>query len=441
MPANLKMSGPRIAAGVIALCVACTLPRARAGAPSIVLTNIPAYGAQGNLGGFIRDADPATHYIAAFIYVAGAWYSKPSCADHLTPIRPDGSWTADITTSTSDVRATEIAAFLVPTNYSQPCVNGAGGLPIPSQAEAVAYDNRVNPALRQLRFADYDWSVKASAGLVGPGPNYFSDSTNNAWVDAQGALHLKITHRNGAWQCAEVICNRSFGYGQYRFTVCAPVDSLDPNVVLGLFTWSNDSAYNYREIDVELARWKNAADANNAQFVVQPPSPLRKVRFSVPAGVTNSTYTFIWQSNRVDFQSLIGAFTPAPPATNVLRSWTCVSGVPPEGGETIRFNLWLDQGTPPTDDQEMEVVLPYFEFVPLGDPPPPRLDGLMRLDNGVVRLTVNGQAERRYQIHASSNLLEWPQLGSVLATNDTFTILDTNSGYGDARFYRALAEP
>ena len=31
---------------------------------------------------------------------------------------------------------------------------------------------------------------------------------------------------------------------------------IDPNAVLGMFTWSyDDSAYNYREIDIELSRW------------------------------------------------------------------------------------------------------------------------------------------------------------------------------------------
>ena len=291
-------------------------------APAIQITNVPAYGAYGNLGGIVFNADPARQRVAVFIYVGGGWYSKPTCAQPLTAIQPDGSWTANITPVASDINATIIAALLVSSNYNQACVLGAAGLPltVSQQALASAYVSRFNPVARQFTFCDYAWWIKNSASLAGPGPNYFSDSTNNVWMDASGRLHLKLTHRNNQWQCAEVISARSFGYGQYRFTVSAPVDSLDPGVVLGLFTWSNDSAYNYREIDVELARWNNALDPNNSQFVVQPAGAGQLQRFAVPAGVTNSTFTFTWQPGRVDFQALRGEFTAMPTATNILRT-------------------------------------------------------------------------------------------------------------------------
>jgi hypothetical protein len=35
------------------------------------------------------------------------------------------------------------------------------------------------------------WMVKKSTGKVGPGPNYFSDSANNIWVDGNNKLHLE----------------------------------------------------------------------------------------------------------------------------------------------------------------------------------------------------------------------------------------------------------
>jgi hypothetical protein len=37
--------------------------------------------------------------------------------------------------------------------------------------------------------------MKSSTGQVGPGPNYFSDSTNNVWLDGMGQLRLRITNR------------------------------------------------------------------------------------------------------------------------------------------------------------------------------------------------------------------------------------------------------
>ena len=66
---------------------------------------------------------------------------------------------------------------------------------------------------------------------------------------------MKIVKTAGKWVCAEVVLQQTLGYGTYRFYLDSPVDSLDPNVVLGLFTWNDDPAFNNRELDIEFARW------------------------------------------------------------------------------------------------------------------------------------------------------------------------------------------
>jgi len=231
--------------------------------PSVLITNLPAYGSFDQLSGIVLEAVPASYRIAVFIYVPGyGWVSKPTCAEPLTIIQADGSWTADITTGGSDQLATRLAALLVSTNYAEPCVDGATVLPgnVYSQAVASVVVTRQSPGIGWLGFSGYDWWIKTSAGLIGPGPNYFSDSTNNVWLDPQGRLHLRITHQANQWQCAEIVSARTFGYGSYRFELDSEVDSLDVNAVLGLFTWSDDPAYADREIDVECSRWANAAE-------------------------------------------------------------------------------------------------------------------------------------------------------------------------------------
>ena len=47
----------------------------------------------------------------------------------LTPLRTDGSWTCDITTGGLDEQATQIAAFVVPQDYSPPQLGGQTELP------------------------------------------------------------------------------------------------------------------------------------------------------------------------------------------------------------------------------------------------------------------------------------------------------------------------
>jgi hypothetical protein len=207
-----------------------------------------------------------------------------------------------------------------------------------------------------LPFAGRSWSIKAGAGLLGPGPNLFSGAPENVWVDAAGRLHLRITNRDGQWQAAEVILSESLGYGTYSFTVDSPIGTLDPNVVLGLFTWSDDPAYDHREIDVEFARWGNAGGPTNAQNVVQS-NPLASSlnRFVQPSSAP-SVHTFTWAHKSVTFASRTAG-------GQSIASWRYKgSGVPRPGGERTHINLWLDHGTPPVNGAAVEVVLSNFSF-------------------------------------------------------------------------------
>jgi hypothetical protein len=421
-------------------------PCAAWASPAIVMTNVPAFGTFGNLSGVVADAAPATHRVAVFIYVPSAgWWSKPYCDAQLTVIQPDGSWTADITTGGVDEFATKITALLVGTNYSEPCVMGPPALPanVTTQALASATVERVDPSVRGVSFSGYDWWVKDSPGLVGPGPNYFSDSTNNVWVDMQGRLHLHISNRSNQWQCAEIVTRRTFGYGSYRFELESPVNNINPSVVLGLFTWSDDPAYTHREIDIECGRWADPNDINNAQYVVQPWDwPNHLVRYAVPAGLTNSTHLFTWETNRISYQAQRGSYSAAPAPTNIISAWTFAqaAAVPQTGDENVRINLWLINGTPPTDNQEVEFVIKSFQFVPLGPPLPAVLEH-PRLQNDQFLFDISAQPDRRYQVQVSTNLSYWEDLAVLLATNGVVTFTSASDAATSPRFYRAVTLP
>jgi hypothetical protein len=207
---------------------------------------------------------------------------------------------------------------------------------------------------KSVLFDGYTWTVKASSRKIGPGPNLFSPDL--AWVDNNGALHLRIAKVGGRWSVSEVINQASLGYGTYSWSVQADLDRLDRQVVLGLFTWNDDPAYNHRELDVEFARWGNAADPTNGQFVVQPyDTPANLLRITQVPGFATTTHGFTWRPDRVDF------FSSAAPT-----SWA-YSGpdVPRPGGENSRMNLWLFRGVAPSNSQPAEVVITDFTFTPL----------------------------------------------------------------------------
>jgi hypothetical protein len=172
---------------------------------------------------------------------------------------------------------------------------------------------------------------------------------------------------------------------------------------------------------------------------VQPAGPAGHLaRYAVPAGLTNSTHLFIWETNRATFQSQSGSYAPAPAPANVISNWTYSLAMPRSGDEVVHINLWLNRGTAPTDKNEVEVIVKSFQFVPLAAPTPPRLSGFI---TNPARFAINSQPDRRYQFYSSSNLLDWAGLGVVLATNLVIDFADSISPALDPCFYRAAALP
>ena len=199
------------------------------------------------------------------------------------------------------------------------------------------------------------WQVKTSNAPVGPGPNVFAAANVN--VDANGFLHLRISQQAGRWTCAEVIGPTSHGYGTYTFVVQTSLQGFDPNVVLGLFTWSDRPQYAHREIDIEVAKWGNAADPTNAQFVVQPWDRAgHTVRVTEPGG-TRTRQQFTWRAGQVTFVA-----TRLDTGAEIARYTYNGTDVPRPGDERVRLNLWLFNGTAPAGPAE--VVVESFAFTP-----------------------------------------------------------------------------
>lgn len=332
------------------------------GAPAITITRVPPAGADsgmlGTIAGQVRggSADGARLVVYARTDV---WYVQPTVGNPFTAVAADGTWEANIH------GGAQYAVLLVTPAYAPAAtitsLPEVGGLVLAIEtATAEGADTG-----RKLTFSGIEWAVKASDGRVGPGPNLFSDREENVWLDDTGRLHLKITEHDGEWYCAEVISESSFGYGTYRFYLDTPVDDLDPNVVLGLFTWSDDPGFHNREIDIECSRWTNADSDANAQFVVQPyTAPDSLHRFTLPPSIPNSTHTFTWEPHRVLFGCLKGHGVKAAQPTDVIDEWV-YSGrnIPEPGTENARINLWLVSGKVPQRQRSVEVVVNKFEFV------------------------------------------------------------------------------
>ena len=344
--------------------------------PVVTFTQVPLCGSQTLLEGAVSNiANPSQYVIVPYIYRAG-WWTKPTFANPTVPLAPAGpvaaTFSVDIVSHPNDTEAGYIVAFLVPTTFAPPQESGAAFLPVtlfdhPYAEVTRECDTRVIDAF------DRAWLVKESDGNpAGPGPNFFSNSPQNVYIDENGWLHLRIERRQNKWYTAEVIditvdrALSSPGFGTYLFQVHGDMDLLDPNVVVGLFTWDSFAPeHNYRELDLEFARWGNAANTTNSQYVVQPwDTPGNLFRFRLPPLETITTHTFEWQVDIVDFRSWSGSALVSPPENELLALFSYGGGdIPPPGRETTnaRMNLWLFGGSAPRNGQAAEIIVSDFD--------------------------------------------------------------------------------
>ncbi len=267
---------------------------------------------------------------------------------------------------------------------------------------AIGQDTAVAPT---LDFANRTWRVKHGQGLMGPGPNHFSADRRDVWVDDAGHLHMALNHRDGKWLSTEVISDWPVGYGTYEFRLAggahggasgdvSGVDQLDPNIVLGLFTWDSDAWQTdaNSEIDIELTRWCEA-DAPNLHYSVHPAwgpdgkHPERYKAETIDLKGEPSTHVITWSPDGVECAIYLGGDGPDP--EKLITQWRFDANNPPrvtgnaEGdttdpivipkphaGTTVRINLWLVDGDrdklgdPPTDGQPAEVVITGFSYTP-----------------------------------------------------------------------------
>ncbi len=208
-----------------------------------------------------------------------------------------------------------------------------------------------------IQFAGITWNVRNGSG--GPGPNIWSDSADNVWVDSEGLLHLKIRKVGNTWYCSEIIAQQSFGYGEYRFYVASNVENYDPEIVAGLFTYETD----LREIDIEFSKWGNPSNVAG-WYTVQPVVAGNQHSFAVNLIGDYSTHRFIWNSNNIYFQSYHGHYPNLPSPDNLISEWTYTGkNIPPVGNERLHINFWLMGGHAPVNQQDAELVVKAV-FVP-----------------------------------------------------------------------------
>jgi hypothetical protein len=338
--------------------VACRSERSQE-TPSISFTKIPP-AAQGGrervdtISGRVSGARPGQQVV---IYAhSGQWWVQPWPDHPFISIKADSTW------NTETHLGFEYAALLVEPDYHPlPTMDVA-----PTQGGSVALVTIVKGVgtpqfapTGSLKFSGYDWGVRMIASDRGGTNNLYDPE--NAWTDASGALHMQIKKKSGRWSCAEIFLNRSLGYGTYSVTV-RDTSRLEPAAVFSMFTfeeWAGEQYY--REMDVEVGRWGDAANKNNAQYVIQPfYIPGNLFAFAAPSGTL--TYVLRWESGHATFKTFRGRSAGAGAQLVSEHEFTSGIPVPRKARPRLIFYVVASDGTPM--QKPSEVVVEKFEYLP-----------------------------------------------------------------------------
>ncbi|MCD6346503.1 MAG: hypothetical protein J7L96_03685 [Bacteroidales bacterium] len=224
---------------------------------------------------------------------------------------------------------------------------------------------RITKFERSITFSGMEWLVKSASEPVGPGPNWFDDSPDNVWVDSFGNLHLRVRKEDDKWTCAEVVSKDELGYGKYFFQVIGQLDELDPELVLGLFTWSNRGPHN-REVDIEFSKWGDQGAGYNAQYVIQPAYVRgHRYRFPIRQEGSYTTHQFSWFPGFVSFNSYHGHVFDNNQEATPIKFWVYPRRIGKPRRVHVRMNLWLFNGELPDREKDFELVIKRFRYEPM----------------------------------------------------------------------------
>ena len=338
---------------IFAACVLASLQACRSRtAPAIEFVDVPVSGQ----GGAARTERISGRAIGArkgeqiVLYAhAGTWWIQPFASKPFTAIQNDKTWSA------VTHLGTDYAALVVEPGYAPPKVADA----LPEKGGGVAAVATVpgkpapasTPPTVPLHFSGYDWDVyQVPRDLYGV---MHANSASNATTDERGFLHFRLCREGSQWIGAEMVLNRSLGYGSYSFDI-GRMPRMEPDTVFSLTTYDPlEAGQNHREIDIQLSQFGNPS-AKDAQFVIQPPVPANLYRFDAAHG--RAVYSFRWEPGRISFRT--------EQSGRVVAEHAFTSGVPTPGGEAIHMNLYAFGRSRIPQERGVEVIIEKFTYLP-----------------------------------------------------------------------------
>jgi hypothetical protein len=352
-------------------------------------------------------------------------------------------------------------------------IAGACEAPGPDTAAGDVGATAVELSATQFSFAGRTWDIRNDACSpdampAAPGPNYWcaeQGSGKDVWVDPDGKLHLKVRYHSelNAYSSVEVQTMVS-GCGSYEFVVdgtSGMPDSLNENVILGMFTYASSTSQEHYEVDVEISDWgvpppappttRPAKNTRYTSYIADVEQHVASDDYYVyfnsatpprPAPA-RAEHSFVWQNvmgdTTVAYQSVMKYSDSTPDWT--FGSVTHPSSIVPACPTSpipARINLWLFRGIQPgsTTLPAQEVVISDFSFVKLAQ------DTNLKATAGDRTVTLSwtdgSWGEDEHIVERSTDNATWTIAGTVDGTPDAgpMSFTDTNRDPSITYYYR-----
>jgi hypothetical protein len=213
-----------------------------------------------------------------------------------------------------------------------------------------------------LDWKGYTWEVSEYSGYPGPGNNFRND---NVFIGEDGFLHILLKKVGNIWTVGQISTSVPLGYGTYRFVGKGRLDLIDPNIILGMFSYGGEDYIN--EIDIEISRWGDLPEVpQSIGWTTYPPvlgSPRLKQTGVFPMVQTSdeTTHRYIWMPGYVNFLSQQGNKAESDLSDPIAAYHSVLS---PNVDMPLVFIVWLMGGMAPLNDEDVDFVIEDFTFTP-----------------------------------------------------------------------------
>ena len=123
--------------------------------------------------------------------------------------------------------------------------------------------------------------------------------------------------------------------------------------------WASEE--HFREMDIEVGGWGDAANKNNARYAIQPLYiPGNLFAFKAPSGTL--TYVLRWESGHATFKTFRGRSAGA--GAQLVSEHEFTSGIPVPGKAKPRLIFFVVASDKNPMQKPSEVVVEKFEYLP-----------------------------------------------------------------------------